>query len=1009
MKRVLIGILLLSLAATGWARRPNVVFIVPDDMKRAHHGFIEGKALTPNIDRLANEGVFFSRAYATTSVCTPSRFTSLTGRYASRCGQLKPKGTERVYNVQWNTPLTDEVHTLPKLLQKAGYATGMVGKWHNGHPENWFKITHSFDRDDDPADPKVAAKLKKLEAVSKAYFYEQGFDYADGLVFGNLGSHFLRKLRYHNQEWFTKAAVDFISANKDKPFFLYMATTLMHGPGAVQSINADPRATAFGYLEKPITVQPPRKDAWQRGLDAGHNPHDAAATWLDDGIGAIMKHLETLGLAEDTLIVYFNDHGTDVGKGSCYEGGVRTPSMVYWPGRIKPGVSDALVQNTDFVPTILEACGVPMPADMVCDGKSLWPILDRRQKAVRDYAFCEMGYTRAVITRDWKYLAFRIPPSATPTKEQRREMALKMQKWHLEAEDRHVPAYPDAPLSHLAFPGGMGTERPVINGFKSTYYDPDQLYRLTPTPQEHKNLAGDPEYAAVLAGMKAKMREAVRALPGNFGEFGETDTKSVAVSTTEARRPNFVVILSDDVGFEEHGIYGVKKGEPSNTPRIDRLAERGVAFQTAWTQSLCGPSRAMLYTGNYAPANGSYDNKIDYRPGRRKDLPFFTRVLHDAGYTTAVAGKWHNPNPGVVGLHNDQLGVDRYCVWYSYPERIKEITGRQIVADGDSEIAPLTGKRLLSRYWKPTMIRDGRLLETRMEDYGPDMFADYICEFIRKQAKSDRPFLAFYPMVLAHSAHCVTPIDVAAGATPANTHYAKGKPEGAKIFKNQVAYIDRLVGRVVDAVEAAGVADNTIIIYASDNGTTASSKGKGVEYGVHVPFVVAGPGIKRRGLAAALMDFTDVLPTLADFAGAEIPANQPVAGVSLKPFLTGTSEETKDVIYAHPGISTLVRTRDYLLEAVCPLYGQPRGRFYRTHGSYDGRGYENVTHDPEHAKMRKAFDGYLACIPSLLPESFDDPVWQEKLRTGFKHFDSEGQRRHHLSLPHDYKPYDPSF
>lgn len=526
MKKILTGILLSSLVATGWGKtmkRPNVVFIVPDDMKQAHHGFIEGKALTPNIDRLANEGVFFSRAYATTSVCTPSRFTSLTGRYASRSVKLQPKGTERVYNVQWNTPLTDEVYTLPKVLKQAGYATGMVGKWHNGHPEGWHGLTQAFDKDDDPADPKVAAKLKKLEDVTRAYFYEQGFDYAEGLVLGNLGSHFLRKLRYHNQEWFTQAAVDFISQSKEKPFFLYMATTLMHGPNAVKSINADPRATMFGYLDEPITVQPPRKEALQRGLDAGYYPDRAAATWLDDGIGAIMTHLEALGLAENTMIVYFNDHGTDVGKGSCYEGGVRTPSMIYWPGRIKPAVSDALVQNTDFVPTILEACGVPQPADMVCDGKSLWPVLDGQKKAVREYAFCEMGYTRAVITPDWKFLAFRIPPSVVPTKEERRRIALKAQRWHLEREDRHVPAYPDAPLSHLAFPGGMGTERPVIKGFKSTYYDPDQLYRMTPTPQEHKNLASNPEYAAVLEDMKAKMRETVEILPGNFGEFGEKE------------------------------------------------------------------------------------------------------------------------------------------------------------------------------------------------------------------------------------------------------------------------------------------------------------------------------------------------------------------------------------------------------------------------------------------------------------------------------------------------------
>jgi len=519
MKKLILSILLGLLATAAWAKRPNVVVIMTDDMRRAHFGFIESKALTPHMDRLAKEGVYLSRAYATTSVCTPSRFTLLTGRYASRCTTLKPKGEEKVFDVQWNTPLTQEIHTLPKIMREAGYKTGIVGKWHNGHPNNWHGMVQTFNKDDDPADPAVAVKLEKLEALGKAYFDEQGFDYAENFVFGNLGSHFLRKLRFHNQEWFTKGAIDFISENTEEPFFLFLPTTLMHFPNPADSAEADPRATALGYLDESIAVQPPRTEAFRRGLAAGHGRIESAASWLDDGIGAIIQHLEKLGLAENTLVIFFNDHGADKGKGSCYESGVRTPSMVYWPGRIRPGESDALVQNTDFVPTILEACGIPMPEDMVCDGKSLWPILDGKQEKVRDYAVCEIGFTRAVITRDWKYLAFRIPPSATPTREERVAMALKMQRWHLEHEDRHVPATPDAPLSHLGFPGGVSTEQPVLNRYKKTYYDPDQLYRLTPAAQEDKNLAGKPEYGAQLDKMKSLMSKAVDELPGNFGEF----------------------------------------------------------------------------------------------------------------------------------------------------------------------------------------------------------------------------------------------------------------------------------------------------------------------------------------------------------------------------------------------------------------------------------------------------------------------------------------------------------
>ena len=139
--------------------------------------------------------------------------------------------------------------------------------------------------------------------------------------------------------------------------------------------------------------------------------------------------------------------------------------------------------------------------------------------------------------------------------------------------------------------------------------------------------------------------------------------------------------------------------------------------------------------------------------------------------------------------------------------------------------------------------------------------------------------------------------------------------------------------------------DNTIIIYSSDNGTTSSAKAKGVEYGVHIPFIVSGKGIENRGLTDELTDFTDVLPTIAEFGKATIPTKYNVDGKSLVPFLTGKTDSTKPVIYAQPGVCSLARTKGFMLEAVSPVYGYPKGRFYKTNNSYDGRGYENVTHN----------------------------------------------------------------
>ncbi|MDD7985370.1 sulfatase-like hydrolase/transferase [Lentisphaera marina] len=479
------------------------------------------------------------------------------------------------------------------------------------------------------------------------------------------------------------------------------------------------------------------------------------------------------------------------------------------------------------------------------------------------------------------------------------------------------------------------------------------------------------------------------------------------------QNPNIVVILADDAGFEEYGIYGVQK-HVSNTPNIDRLGEDGVTFKTCWAQSICGPSRALFYSGNYAVNNGRYDNKLNYLPGKKNltdnKLPQFTKILSNSGYQVGFAGKWHNSLGGQLGLDNDKLGIDEY-VYYGSAKTLSKICGEKLVPDENWEIAAISKEQITSRFWKPHLVKNGKMMRTTMNDYGPNIFTEFICDFMEDKVKKDEPFLAIYSMVLAHTAHCVTPYEVAKGAKPSNFHYRKGDKMGHKIFKSQVRYMDELTGKVVDKVKSLGVADNTIFIVSSDNGTTSSSKSRGVEYGVHVPMIISGAGIKKRGMVSQLTDFSDVLSTIVDFAGAAIPEDKSVDGISLKDFLTGKSEKTKDVIYAFPGISTLVRTEDYLLEAVCPLYNQANGRFYKTNGSFDGRAYENVTHNPEHAEMRKKFDKYMGQFPNPVPQDFNDPEWKTypDLDRAHKHFNSKGQKKNHLSLPTDYQFYDPSF
>jgi len=489
------------------------------------------------------------------------------------------------------------------------------------------------------------------------------------------------------------------------------------------------------------------------------------------------------------------------------------------------------------------------------------------------------------------------------------------------------------------------------------------------------------------------------------------------------KKPNIVFIISDDVGFEEIGCYDVIDRE-SITPNIDSLAENGVRFNTCYAQAICGPSRAMLYTGNYAVHTGQYDNKLKYLKsdaetvrGRRSEhrnyfqsLPCLTKIMKDGGYSVGWAGKWHHTEIAGGHVHkvSKEIGIDTYIEYSSSPKMYENLIGGKLIPDDTWERSAIGGEPIISRYWKPGFIKDGEMMETDMNDYGPDILANFICEEIEKERPDDQPFFLMYTMNLAHSAHCVTPYEVAAGASPDNTHIRKGSPEGAEIFKSQVRYMDALVGRIIDTVEAQGLSEDTIIIYTSDNGTTSSAKGKGVEYGVHVPFVLSGPQINRAGPTDELMDFTDILPTFAEWAGVDL-SDEKYDGISIAPFLSGSTNVTKPAIYSFPGPARLIRTKTHLLEAVSPLYDQARGKLYKTNGSFDGKGYENLALSDDYLKIQSEFEQLKAILPSVLPESFSDIIWErEEMQKAKAYFDDAKRKRLTLSLPKDYVFYDDS-
>jgi len=484
--------------------KPNVVVIYTDDQDFDQLGCWGGNVLTPNIDRLARQGTKLNRYYACSPVCTPSRYNALTGRFAARCLELqKQYPTDNPAFIRWNTFLSQGETTVAHLLKRAGYATGFVGKYHLFDNE---AAQQQIPPDADARDPEVKKKLRaNYEMIRSIIRRHAGFDYVGAVYANNMHALSLPKsLQYHNAEWITAAALDFIKKNADRPFFLYMPTTLPHAPNPTESLNADPRITPLGYLDEAPDVQPSRKSVFERVKQAGLDPKTAGITWLDDSIGAVLDKLDELGLTENTLVIFASDHGSRRGKMTCYEAAANTLCIIRYKGSIAPGRSiDKLTANIDIVPTILDAAGIKNP-DMKIDGRSLLPLLENPSNDNwRTSLYLEVTYTRAVVTDRYKYLAIRYPDHV---------------RKQITPENRRQFNQEGTRLSTRSISGPVTVRYGAANDFPG-YYDYDQLYDLKNDPREQKNLAYDPAHKKTLGIMKSILKGYSADLPHDFAEF----------------------------------------------------------------------------------------------------------------------------------------------------------------------------------------------------------------------------------------------------------------------------------------------------------------------------------------------------------------------------------------------------------------------------------------------------------------------------------------------------------
>ena len=463
-------------------------------------------------------------------------------------------------------------------------------------------------------------------------------------------------------------------------------------------------------------------------------------------------------------------------------------------------------------------------------------------------------------------------------------------------------------------------------------------------------------------------------------------------------RPNIILIMSDDVSPDLYGCYGNKE---VRTPNLDRMAREGVMFRTCWAMAMCAPTRAMIMTGQYGARTGYYHNSIHIPQADGTDKLFshhhsFGKLLKQAGYATAIAGKWHC---SANRPESAEVGFEEYCLWEG-ASSINKLPGNPKFAGAWED---KTNNSTTSRYWHPGIICNHRLVKTNPDDFAPDVFTNFLCDFMER--KKDGPFLAYYPMVSPHGTRegiTTTPLKGKVG----EMGKAVARGEGDARFEALNEYIDVLVGRLWKKVESLGLADKTIIIYTSDNGTAVTAKTRAVERGCRAPFIAYGGPVKRRGATDELTDLTDILPTLVDFAGARIPSGYEIDGKSLKPFLTGKSRTHREWIYSNISLSSLVRTKRYLLEAVNPTLGLPKGRLYDCGNSRDGKGYRRITDPTEHAKVYKLFEPVLKRYPPLTK---DHPFFQSTRGKRFlDEYLTPASIKKHLHNHEDYRFYDES-
>jgi arylsulfatase A len=366
-------------------------------------------------------------------------------------------------------------------------------------------------------------------------------------------------------------------------------------------------------------------------------------------------------------------------------------------------------------------------------------------------------------------------------------------------------------------------------------------------------------------------------------------------SFAQNNKPNIIFVLADDLGIDGVSAYGA---DFFKTPVIDKLAKEGIRYTNAYTVPLCGPSRALILSGRYGFRTGAVNQDMtgEIKPSAENFMP---SILKKAGYATSMIGKW-----GQLPLDPGAFGFDDYLRFFG--------SGSYVNEAGKKDKYVVNGKE--------AVLKDG--------EYMPDLMHDHMVNFLAKHKKD--PFYLYYSLSHVHGEIVATP-----DTKPGTSDYKD-------LYADNISYMDKLVGKLVHTLDSLQLRENTLIVFFGDNGTAGQAavigrvqgqklsgkKGTMQECGSLVPMIVNWPGmIKKPGVSNSLIDAADFVPTFAELAGAPLPTNNVLDGVSFAYQLKGGKGTAREWIFTGLGKDWYVRSANWKLMRSGDLYDMRKAPF----------------------------------------------------------------------------------